>query len=84
MLWFPEDWIDEVVSRNDIVDVVSEYVVLNPVGEDISDFVRSIMKRLPPSMCLPRDNSIIVLDVVKEAMLFPLLWAWSGWNLSKP
>ena len=32
MMWFPEDWIDEVVSRNDIVDVVSEYVVLKPSG----------------------------------------------------
>lgn len=32
MLWFPEDWIDEVISRNDIVDVVSEYVVLKPSG----------------------------------------------------
>jgi len=29
---FPEDWIDEVVSRNDIVDVVNEYVVLKPSG----------------------------------------------------
>ena len=29
---FPDDWIDEVVSRNDIVDVVSEYVVLKPSG----------------------------------------------------
>lgn len=32
MPWFPEDWIDEVVSRNDIVDVVNEYVVLKPSG----------------------------------------------------
>jgi DNA primase len=32
MPWFPEDWIDEVISRNDIVDVVNEYVVLKPSG----------------------------------------------------
>jgi DNA primase len=32
LIWFPEDWIDEVVSRNDIVDVVSEYVALKPSG----------------------------------------------------
>jgi DNA primase len=32
MPWFPEEWIDEVVSRNDIVDVVSDYVVLKPSG----------------------------------------------------
>ena len=32
MAWFPEDWIDEVVSRNDIVDVVNEYVVIKPSG----------------------------------------------------
>jgi len=32
MPWFPEEWIDEVISRNDIVDVVSEYVTLKPSG----------------------------------------------------
>lgn len=32
MPWFPEDWIDEVVSRNNIVDVVSEYVAIKPRG----------------------------------------------------
>jgi DNA primase len=32
MPWLPEDWIDEVVSRNDIVDVVSEYITLKPSG----------------------------------------------------
>ena len=32
MPWFPEEWIDEVVSRNDIVDVVNEYVVIKPSG----------------------------------------------------
>jgi DNA primase len=32
MPWFPEDWIDEVISRSDIVDIVSEYVALKPVG----------------------------------------------------
>ncbi|MBE3101418.1 MAG: DNA primase, partial [Firmicutes bacterium] len=32
MPWFPDDWIDEVVTRNDIVDVIGEYVVLKPSG----------------------------------------------------
>ena len=32
MPWFPDEWIDEVVSRNDIVDVISEYVILKPSG----------------------------------------------------
>jgi DNA primase len=32
MPWFPDDWIEEVISRNDIVDVVNEYVVLKPSG----------------------------------------------------
>jgi DNA primase len=30
--FLPEDWIEEVRSRNDIVDVVSEYIVLKPSG----------------------------------------------------
>ncbi len=33
MARLPEEWIDEVVSRNDIVDVVSEYVVLKHSGK---------------------------------------------------
>jgi DNA primase len=32
MPWLPEDWIDEVISRNDIIDVVSEYLILKPRG----------------------------------------------------
>lgn len=32
MPWFPEDWIDEVVVRNDIVDVVNQYVEIKPRG----------------------------------------------------
>ena len=32
MPWFPDDWIDEVVTGNDIVDVIGEYVVLKPSG----------------------------------------------------
>lgn len=31
-LFLPEDWIEEVRSRNDIVDVISEYLPLKPSG----------------------------------------------------
>ena len=72
MPWLPEDWIDEVVSRNDIVDVVSEYITLKPSGRGYFGLCPFHSERLPPSMCLQRDNYTIVLDAAKEAMLFPL------------
>ncbi|MFY9505429.1 MAG: CHC2 zinc finger domain-containing protein, partial [Caldicoprobacterales bacterium] len=32
MPWYPDDFIDEVTARNDIVDIVREYLPLKPSG----------------------------------------------------
>lgn len=34
MARLPEDWIDEVIARNDIIEVISEYVALKPQGKE--------------------------------------------------
>jgi DNA primase len=62
MPWFPEDWIDEVISRNDIVDVVNEYVVLKPSGRGYF------------GLCPFHNEKTASFHVSaeKEAMLFPL------------
>lgn len=45
MPYFSDEIIEEVRSRNDIVDVISQYVRLTKKGAPISDCARFIMKR---------------------------------------
>lgn len=44
---YSDDIIEEVRMKNDIVDVVSQYVKLNKEEVPILDFVRFIMRKLP-------------------------------------
>lgn len=44
---YSDDIIEEVRMKNDIVDVVSQYVKLNKRGSTYLDFVRFIMRKLP-------------------------------------
>lgn len=45
MAYYSEDLIEEVISQNDIVDVISEYVALKKVAETLWDYARFIEKR---------------------------------------
>ncbi len=47
---FPETWLNELMNRNDIVSVVSEYTRLSPKGGVFGDsvlFIPSAMHRSP-------------------------------------
>lgn len=44
---YSDDIIEEVRMKNDIVDVVSQYVKLNKRGSTYSGCVRSIMRKRP-------------------------------------
>ena len=46
---FPPNFIDELLARSDIVDVVGAYVALTPKGGSYWAAVPSTMKRRPPS-----------------------------------
>lgn len=43
-MYYSEELIEEVRSRNDIVDVISGYVRLQKKGSSYLDYVRSIMR----------------------------------------
>ena len=43
-MYYPDDVIEEVRARNDIVDVISQYVTLKKKGANYFGFVPSIMR----------------------------------------
>ena len=55
-MFYPEDIVEEVRTKNDIVDIVSGYVKLQKKGSNY--FV----------LCLHRNRCITVLDVAQEEM----------------
>lgn len=48
---FPQSFLDELIARNDIVDVVGSYVSLTPKAAASGAAAPSTMKRLLRSMC---------------------------------
>ena len=59
-MFYPEDIVEEVRTKNDIVDIVSGYVKLQKKGSNYFG--------LRPFLCLHRNRCITVLDVAQEEM----------------
>ena len=75
-MYYPEDVVEEVRTRNDIVDVISGIRKASEErGKLIPDFVRSIMKNPLRFPCRLRSRCITVLAAVQEAMRSLLLWS---------
>ena len=59
---------EELIRRNDIIDVVRNYVQLKRRGDCIQVFVLFIMKKLRLSSFIQKIRASIVLDVVLAAV----------------
>ena len=46
-MYYPEELVEEIRSKNDIVDVISSYVRLQKKGSSSLDYVHFIMKKSP-------------------------------------
>lgn len=68
MPYYSDDIIEEVRSRNDIVDVISQYVRLSKRAVPISDSARFIMKKQAPFPCRLTNRCIIVSDAARVEM----------------
>lgn len=65
---YSSEVIEEVISRNDIVDVISGYIKLKKMEVHMLGFVHSIMRSRHHFLCLARSRCITVLAVELEEM----------------
>lgn len=63
----PEPFLDELLDRTDIVDLVSESVRLTQKGRNYWGRAPSTVKRLPPSPYPLTSASSSALDAAREA-----------------
>ena len=72
MAYYSEDLIEEVISQNDIVEVISEYVTLKKSGRNFIGLC-PFHREKTPSFCVSMDKQILnALVVHKVEMLFLL------------
>ena len=67
-MYYPDELIEEVRTRNDIVDVISDYVRLQKREAPISDCVRFIMKNRLRFLSADRSRCITASDAGQGEM----------------
>lgn len=71
-MYYPDELIEEVRLKNDIVDVVSGYVKIQKREAAILGFVPFTMKNPLPFLSLPASRCFTALAVGQEAMCLRL------------
>lgn len=67
-MYYPEELVEEIRSKNDIVDVISSYVRLQKKGSSYFGYVHFIMKNPRHFQSADRSRCIIALDAGQEEM----------------
>jgi DNA primase (bacterial type) len=67
----PDIKIEEIKSRANIVDLVSEYVTLKKAGRNFVGLCPFHKEKTPSFTVTPINRYFTVLAVVKEGMFFP-------------
>jgi len=70
MPYFSDDIIEEVRSRNDIVDVIGQYVHLRKKGAPILDCVLFIMRKTGSFFCFSEINKCTTASAVEPEGMF--------------
>lgn len=83
-MYYSEEVIDEVISRNDIVNVISGYVSLRKKEGRLKPVVHSIMKRHRLLRWTGTSSCIIVSDAELEEMYLHLSWNMRICHSRKP
>lgn len=73
-MYYSDEVIDEVISRNDIVNVISGYVSLRKKEGHLKPVAHFIMKRHRLLRWIGTSSCITVLDVVPGEMYLHLSW----------
>lgn len=73
-MYYPEELVEEIRSKNDIVDVISSYVRLQKKGSSYFGLCPFHNEKSRHFQSADRSRCIIALAVVQEEMYLILLW----------